>query len=130
MSAPIIEHQIVPHPDDNPAHPIPFMDALDVMSITIGGGADLFIVVASPLMDDQQSQKRLLDKLENYLHFIGSAEFQTQAGPASASNTQVIVKLHPSSASGIYDLLKRSETWVLAGGATLSVVALTAQEMA
>ena len=130
MSAPIIEHQIVPHPDDDPAHPIPFMDALDVMSITVGGGADLFIIVASPLMDDQRSQKRLLDKLENYLDFIGSAEFQSQAGPATAINTQVIVKLHPSSASGIYDLLNRSESWVLAGGATLSVATLTAQEMA
>ena len=130
MSAPIFEHQIVPHPDDDPSHPIPFMHALDVMSITVGGGADLFIVVASPLMDDQQSQQRLLNKVEAYLHFIGSAEFQTQAGPASASNTQVIVKLHPSSASGIYDLLKRSESWVLAGGAKLSVVSLTSPELA
>ena len=47
MSAPIIEHQIAPHPDDDPAHPIPFMGTLDVMSITVGGGADLFPGVGS-----------------------------------------------------------------------------------
>ena len=110
-------------------HPIPYMDALDVMTVKSAGGADLFIVVTSPLMDDDTSQKRLLDKLENYLRFIGSTEFQDQAGPASAKNTKLIVKLHPSTATGIYDLLKRSEPWVLAGGATLSVVILTAQEL-
>jgi hypothetical protein len=63
MSAPIIDHKVEPDASDDPSHPIPSLTVVDVMTVKKTGGADLIIVVASPLMADARSQTRLLDKL-------------------------------------------------------------------
>jgi hypothetical protein len=130
MADPITQHDLVPEATDDPAHPIPYLGALDVMSIKKGGGADLVIVVASPLMADERSQNRLLEKIEGYLSFIGSQEFRSEAGEPSPDNTQVIVRLHPDSAPAIHDLLARTESWVRNGNASLRVALLTPSELA
>lgn len=128
MSAPVIDHEARPDPSDDPGHPIPSLAVLDVMTVKNGGGADLFIVVASPLMGDSYSQTRLLDKIQGYLGFIGSNEFESQAGSPDPANTTIIVKLHPDSAPEIHDLLDRSREWVLSGHASLGVQILTPYE--
>jgi hypothetical protein len=121
MSAPITQHQAPPHPDDDPDHPIPSLAVLDVVAILKGGGAELSVVVASPLAADQRSLTRLLDKIESYLRHIQSSEFQAEAGAPSSGNTTIKVLLHPDSAPETYDLLDRSRAWVLANNATLKV---------
>jgi len=121
MSAPITKHQTQPHPDDDPDHPIPSLVVLDVVTILKGGGADLSIVVASPLAADHRSLTRLLDKIESYLRHIQSSEFQAEAGSPNCSNTTIKVLLHPASAPEAYDLLHRSRDWVLDNNATLKV---------
>lgn len=130
MAAPIIKHELVPEPGDDPNHPIPYLGSLDVMSVKTGGGADLIIVVASPLMADERSKTRLLDKIRGYLGFIGSNEFHAQAGEPNPSNTQVVVKLHPNSAPQIHDFLVRCEPWVQRSNATLQVEFLRSSELA
>src|SRR6185312_12987558 len=111
MSAPIIDHKAEPDAQDDSAHPIPSLAVIDVMSVKKGGGADLFVVVASPLMADARSQTRLLDKLQGYLSYLGSPEFRAEAGVPSPDNTNIVVKLHPGSAPEIRSLLARSEAW-------------------
>ena len=121
MNAPIFQHTASPHPDDDASHPIPSLGVLDVVTILKGGGADLFIVVASPLQADHRSLTRLLNKIERYLQHIASREFQVEAGVPSSTNTSIIVRLHPASASEAYDLLERSKPWVQANNASLKV---------
>ena len=124
MSARITKHHPPPHPEDDPSHPIPSLATLDVVAIKKAGGANLSIVVASPLRSDARSLKRLLDKIEGYLGHILSPEFQAEAGVPHPSNTTITVVLHPGSAPEVYDLLKRSKEWVLANNASLVVEAL------
>lgn len=102
-------------------HPIPALDVIDVGSIKSGGGDDLCIVIAKPMQDDPVSQNRMLQKIEGYLAYIGSAEFQADAGVPSPNNTQVIVHIHPESSSAIFDLLERCKPWVHENKATLVV---------
>jgi hypothetical protein len=130
MAAPITQHDLVPEAADDPAHPLPYLGTLDVMSIKKGGGADLVIVVASPLMADERSQNRLLEKIGGYLSFVYSQEFRSEGGEPSPDNTQVIVRLHPDSAPAIHDLLARAQSWIRSSNASLKVALLTPSELA
>ena len=129
MSAPIIKHETPSDPDDDADHPIPSLAVIDVMAVKKGGGADLAVVVASPLMGDSRSQTRLLGKIQGYLGYIGSDEFRSEAGSPVPSNTTIVIKLHPDSAPEIHDLLARSQDWVLANNASLVVQLLTPAEL-
>ena len=121
MSAPITKHDPQEHPGDDPDHPIPSVAVLDVVAILKAGGADLSIVIATPLAADERSLTRLLDKIEGYLGHIQSPEFQAEAGAPDSSNTTIKVLIHPASAPEAYDLLERSKDWVLANHATLKI---------
>lgn len=129
MAAPIFKHNPTIDPRDDPNHPIPSLAVIDVMTIKKGGGADLTIVIASPLQGDKESLTRLQDKIEGYLGYILSKEFQLQAGSPSPDNTSIIVKVHPDSDQLVFTLLKKSAAWVLNNRATLKVELLTPYEM-
>lgn len=109
---------------DDDSHPISCLTALDVFGVKKGGGADLVLVIASPLEADERSQRRLLQKIENYLGFISSEEFLAEAGPPSPANTKIIVKVHPDSDSAISELLDRCVGWVAENSASLVVEGL------
>jgi hypothetical protein len=130
MSAAITQHPIPDDPGNDSSHPIPHLRVLDVACYLEGGGARLTVVVASPLDGSEHSQTRLLDKLETYLGFVGSADFPQHAGaPPSPSNTSIEVLLHPDSSGEIRALLLRCEQWVQSGNARLVVRDLTAAEL-
>jgi hypothetical protein len=129
MSLRIVDHEVGPDARDDPSHPIPSLAVVDVMGVNKGGGADLVIVVASPLMADVRSQSRLLDKLQGYLSYLGSNEFRAEVGAPTPENTNIVVKLHPGTAPEIRDLLARSEQWVVANQASLCVQTLTPDEL-
>jgi hypothetical protein len=112
VSAPIIRHGNWEDNYDDPSHPIPSMSALDVHVTKKGGGSDLIIVVASPLQADTRSLQRLLDKVDIYLRYIRSLEYEKECGPPSPENTCIIVRLHPGSDALILDLLERCKPWV------------------
>lgn len=102
-------------------HPIPALGFIDVSAFWRDGGADLIIIIAKPIQDDLRSQRRLLEKIEGYLGFIGSADFQAKAGLPNPSNTKVLVQIHPESSMAIFELLERCKPWVLENQATLAV---------
>jgi hypothetical protein len=119
MAAPIIQHGDWEDNYDDPDHPIPSLTALDVHGIRKGGGSDLVVIVASPLGFDERSQKRLLDKLNIYLRYINSPEYEAQFGPPTPDTTAIEVQLHPDSDPRIVDLLSRCEPWALENRTTL-----------
>lgn len=121
MTTSVTEHAIEPHPDNDPTHPIPYPKVLDVVAFNKAGGANLTIVVASPLCGDPHSLNRLLDKIEGYLGHMLSTDFQSEAGAPTPENTSITVALHPGSAPQVYELLDRSKDWVRSNNATLVV---------
>ena len=121
----VTDHEIPDDPGNDPNHPIPYLRVIDVSGYRNDGGADLVIVVASPLLSDDRSKTRLLDKIEGYLGHIQSEEFAQDAGVApTPGNTTIIVRLHPDSSDAIRELLASCDAWVNSHGAALLVTDL------
>jgi hypothetical protein len=129
LVAPIAMHGKWEDNYDDPTHPIPSVSAIDVHGVKNDDGSDLVVVIASPLSFDERSQKRLLDKIELYLQFIGTPECQAEAGDATTENTSIIVELHPDSDPRVLELIERSKAWVAASGATLKATRLGANSV-
>jgi hypothetical protein len=127
MSAPIIKHGEFSENYDDPAHPIPSITAIDINTVKASGGSDLIVIVAAPLVFDEKSQKRLMDKIDLYLRFIQTPEFEAESGVATAENTSIIFKLCPGSDPRIIDLIERCKPWVQANRATLRIEPLDAK---
>jgi hypothetical protein len=106
---------------DDPSHPIPSLTAIDVHGVRLDGGADLAIVVASPLRDDERSRGRLLAKIEAYVQFLSSPEFVRECGAASPANTTIMVSIHPDSDPEMFDLIDSCRGWVEDRGASLAL---------
>ena len=105
------------------------MNVIDVSAYLKTGGADLSIVIASPLSGDEPSLTRLLDKIQGYLAHIQSEAFLADAGAApTPENTRIHVLLHPESASQVRDLLDRCHPWVNSNKASLVVRDLTSDD--
>ena len=130
MSTSVVNHEIPDDPRNDQDHPIPNLNVIDVSAYLKDGGADLSIIVASPIQSDERSQTRLLDKIQGYLAHLQSDEFAADSGiPPSPDNTRITVLLHPESSDVIRGLLERCSSWVLSNGATLVVRNLTASEL-
>ncbi len=106
---------------DDPDHPIPYLNKLDVFAEMKTGGGDLHIVISTPLADDRRSLERLLQKIGNYLSFINSDEFKKECGQPTPENTHIIVDIDPGSSAAAFDLLERSKPWTLQNHTTLLV---------
>jgi hypothetical protein len=106
---------------DDPSHPIPSLTALDVQTVKKDGGSDLSIIVASPLQADERSQRRLLDKIEIYLRFLKTPEFESSSGVATPETTSIVIRIHPDSDPVVFELIERCRSWVHSGGASLRV---------
>ena len=129
MAVPITRHDSPNDPREDPKHPIPSLSVIDVTTMKKGGGADLIIVIASPLEGDEKSRTRLLDKIEGYLGHIASESFRLEAGTPTPENTSIVIKVHPDSDPSVFALLKKSEAWVLKNRASLKVQLLSPYEL-
>ncbi len=121
MAAPIVMHGKWEDNYDDPSHPIPGLNALDIHTVKIAGGSDLTIVIASPLQSDERSLRRLRSKIQNYLGFLSTPEFQATSGVATPENTSIFVQIHPASHESIFEFLDRCKPWVLSYNASLQV---------
>jgi hypothetical protein len=127
--AEIIKHNEWEGSYDDPDHPIPSIRHLDVCTIKKGGGADLFIVIATPLQADDYSLNRLLNKIEGYLSHIQSETFKQEAGEPNPENTNIMVRIHTDSCREAFLLLEKSLEWVKTNKASLKVVELKDDEV-
>lgn len=123
------ENEVPAQFEDDDDHPIPSLRVVDVIAAKVHGGADLVIVIASPLEADARSQHRLLGKIEAYLGYIVSDDFRVEFGQPTPENTAIVVKLHPESAPEIADLLAHSKEWVRSYQASLVVEPLESKHL-
>lgn len=106
---------------DDKDHPIPFVNALDVLAKWDDGTRKLSIVVANPIDESAYSQKRLLNKIQNYIAYVGSQDFASEFGEPSSVKVLIVVTIHQDSSPVIFELLSKCENWVASGGAKLIV---------
>jgi len=118
----VLTHAEAEEVADDITHPIPALKAIDVSGTEKAGGADLFIIIATPLDFSPRSQNRLLDKIEGYLRYISSEEFMAEAAPATADDTAIMVEIHAKSDTRVFELLERCRPWVAESNAHLTVV--------
>lgn len=130
-TAPIMIHELHQDSKDDTTHPIPRLGVIDVaVYYEDPGGAELTIVIAAPLLDDENSHSRLLEKIDGYLGHIASEQFRVDAGASpSAENTTITIAMHPDSAAGVFTLLERCHGWVASANAKLVVRSLTDDEL-
>ncbi|WP_324508672.1 hypothetical protein [Brevundimonas sp.] len=106
---------------DDPDHPIPFIQAIDVMAQAHDGREVLVVMIASPLDADERLQRRLLAKFDSYLGYIQSDEFRREFGPPSREQTLIQVMIHPDSHPEIFELLERCRPLIEGAGASLEI---------
>lgn len=97
---------------DDPTHPIPQVGVCDVRGVRKAGGADLIVVVASPLQNDERSRRRVVQKVRNYLGYIASDEFAREHGQPSPENTAIIFHIHPESDPAALAFIEECHPWV------------------
>jgi hypothetical protein len=112
---------------DDERHPVPSVDNLDIVAARRDGGAHLVIIVSGPLQADERSQRRLLTKLNNYVMFVNSDEFQQAFGSPDPSKVTIDVKIDAGSDPIVFDLLARCEPQVREHNASLTINSGSAQ---
>ena len=85
---------------------------IDLFGVRKDGGADLVIVSSGKLDESAETQKLLLDKIENYLGYVNSQEFHDECPQATADNTYVILQLDEEPPEIIAELITRIVPWV------------------
>jgi hypothetical protein len=106
---------------DDPNHPIPNTDAIDVHAVWKTGGSSLGVVIATPLQADERSQARLIRKMEIYLSYAISAEYAADYGPLDPTTTSIDVNIHPKSSQVVFQILEDMRSWVGGNNVTLNV---------
>ena len=106
--------------DDND-HPIPFVNALDVLAKWEDGTRKITIIIANPLDDSPYSQKRLLNKMQNYVAYVESEDYAAEFGRPTPDKVFIVVHIHKASSPMIFELLGKCVAWVGSGGASLVV---------
>ena len=102
-------------------HPIPTLDVIDVHARKKEGGGLLCVVIATPLHADARSIYRLATKLDNYLYYIQSKEYEAEFGKPDPSNTTVEISIRSDSCQEVFDVLDQISEWVAKRGACLEI---------
>lgn len=118
MAATILNEDLY---SDDPTHPIPSVTTLDTHELFDCGSSELSIMINGPLAADDRSQRRMIQKIDNYLALIESEDFQEQSGAPSPERTRILVNIPYDSDPRIFVLLDRCQEWALSAGASLVV---------
>lgn len=113
--------EIDPAWTDDIEHPIPWIGKLDALAKFPDGRRDLGIVIASPLDESQYSQSRLLNKIQNYVQYLKSPEYESEFGKPTPDLVSLTVKIHQGSSELVFALLEKCKSWVNGSGASLLV---------
>ena len=112
---------------DDAKHPIPEVGACDIKGVRKGGGADLVVVIAAPLGDDERSRRRFVQKIRNYLGHINSEEYFRECGSPAPETTSIVVQIHPDSDPNALVFIEQCREWIRDNHASLAVKKLANQ---
>jgi hypothetical protein len=104
--------------EDDPEHRIAFTANVDMIGkYRDGGGGALFMLISSPVAGDQRSQRRLTEKLHNYLAYRQGPKYAKQFGDPA----QIVVRIPESSHPAIFRLPDNSVSWAASNKTRLVV---------
>lgn len=93
------------------------VNTLDIIGERKDGGIELYIISSGEIDDTPKTQTLLLDKIQNYLNYIGSNQFKEDFPMAVEDNIWIILKFDEEPPKLIVELCKRITTWVEDNGA-------------
>jgi hypothetical protein len=105
-------------------HPIAVeaLDHIDVMSVKKEGSVVLFIVTTGKLEADEETEKRLLKKINNYLDYINSDEFLEEFGKPNPSRVMIEISCRKEPSKEVLEILENIKPQVEAWQASLTYV--------
>ena len=99
--------------------PIQDLESVDIVAPRVNGIVELYIVASGPLDASPQTQKLLLDKVQNYLEMIASPDFQAEFNNPPSERVHIIVACEFRVDPVIRLLVERSKQWVAQNGARI-----------
>ncbi|WP_026490536.1 DUF6572 domain-containing protein [Butyrivibrio sp. XBB1001] len=94
------------------------MDAntIDIIGKRSDGGLDLVIVMDKMIDDSPEDQEILLDKIENYMGYVGGAEFKKEFPSVVKDNVNIKLIMPCQPSEGFVLWLKKIDSWVKDNG--------------
>jgi hypothetical protein len=103
--------------------PIENINNIDILGVRQDGkGVDLIIVTSKHLDSSTSTQELLLDKIENYLGYINSEEFEKEFGKLDPENIVIKIKCVDEPAPIIKELFKKIDLWVTKNNARIEMI--------
>ena len=103
--------------------PIEDINALDILAVRKDGkGVELVIVTSGHLDFSATTQELLLDKIQNYLRYINSKEFENEFGKLNPQNITIKVNCIDEPDPLINELFKKIVPWVEENNARIEMI--------
>jgi len=84
---------------------------IDFLAKRRDGGIDLFLMPMEPMDDSAQTQTELLDKVENYMKYAGSAAFQKEFPGVIREKVRIILVLKEDLSELMQAMCSKIEAW-------------------
>lgn len=108
---------------DNHPIPIDLIGNIDMISTKKNDDIDLIIIVSGYLNDSEYTEKRILQKVNNYLHFINSSSFHEEFGIPCATKVNIILKCSKIPHANVYELIHSIQEQVNSYNASIKIEA-------
>lgn len=97
------------------------VNSIDIIGERNDGGIDLFIISSGKFEDSVKQQTLLLDKIENYLVYLGGTEFKKDFPNVSIENIYIKLKVYEKPSDVTMKWLSEVATWIQSNGVKFSV---------
>lgn len=96
-------------------------NSIDIMAKRKDGGLELFIVSSGSMDASEETQQLLLNKVEKYLDYINSKEFQQEFEEINQNKISIVFELEEKAPELLMKLCEQIVPWVEENGATFIV---------
>ncbi|MBY0273414.1 MAG: hypothetical protein K2X02_08450 [Alphaproteobacteria bacterium] len=104
------------------SHPIAedALDNIDVMSVIKDDSVSLSIIITGRLEADEETKRRLFEKINNYLTYINSEEFMEEHGQPDSSRIEIKISLKKEPSKEILEIIEQIKPRVKSWNARLT----------
>ena len=97
------------------------VDQVDLMAERKDGGLDLFIISSGSIDDSPDTQKLLLDKVDNYLCYVNSKTFAAEFPKIKKNKVTIIFELAEPAPQLLLELCEKIVPWAKDNGVRFAV---------
>lgn len=104
-------------------HPIPIelLYRIDLIAVGKDGSVELRIISSGYLDDSYYTEKRILDKLNNYLSFINDDEFTEKFGAPFSEKVSIVLSCNIKPHPYVLELIESIKEQVISYNASISI---------